>query len=147
VVGRVRAAEAALLERLRRARPRQGVSVRPMVAALLRSRGRLKVAELARRAGLSTRQVERRFLDEAGLGAKAMARLVRFQSVLDAAGRGEPIEWAGVAFDGGYADQAHLIREFREFSGETPRTLAASQGRLSRQFTSPERLRGYFAAD
>jgi AraC-like DNA-binding protein len=144
---RVRAAETAMLDHLRRLRPRPGSGIRPMLRAILGARGRLPVAEVARQAGISTRQVERRFLDDVGLGAKSFSRIVRFQSVLDAAGRQEPIEWAGVASESGYADQAHLIREFREFSGETPRTLQRSQGRLSRQFTSPDRLRAYFAAD
>jgi AraC-like DNA-binding protein len=142
----VRSLEAAMLARLRRRPERGGAPIRPMAGAILRSRGRLPVAEVARRAGVSPRQLERRFLDEVGLTAKALARLARFQSVFGTTSDRADLEWAGVAFDCGYADQAHLIREFREFSGETPRTLQRSQGDLSRRFTSPDRLRAFFAA-
>ncbi len=144
---KVKVAEMAMLERLgRRRASRHGAPIRPMVSALLGARGRMPVASVARQAGLSMRQIERRFLDEVGLGAKALARLARFQSAIGRASRERPIAWADLAYDGGYSDQAHLIREFREFSGETPRTLARSQGPLSRRFTSPERLRAFFAA-
>jgi AraC-like DNA-binding protein len=32
---------------------------------------------------------------------------------------GEP-DWAWLALDGGYADQPHLVREFRALTGHTP---------------------------
>ena len=67
--------------------------------------------------------------------------------MLDSIGRRQAVEWAEVATDCGYSDQAHLIREFRAFSGETPLTLRRAQGPLSRQFTSPQRLRSFFEQD
>lgn len=146
--GAVSALEREMLDRLRLRPSPTGARIGSMVGAILRSRGRLPVAELARRAGLSARQIERRFLDEVGLTAKALSRLARFQAVMGAAtGRADrtSFDWAGLAFDCGYSDQAHLIREFREFSGETPRSLQRSQGDLSRRFTSAERLRAFFA--
>lgn len=54
-------------------------------------------------------------------------RIARFQSALGFAGAGAPVDWAGVAAESGYADQSHLIAEFREFSGLAPHQLASER--------------------
>src|SRR5262249_2233737 len=66
-----------LLERLgrRAADPLPQVAARAIVAA----RGRVRVDELATRAGLGARQFERRFLQGVGIPPRALARLARFQ--------------------------------------------------------------------
>jgi transcriptional regulator GlxA family with amidase domain len=49
----------------------------------------------------------------------------RFQRVLRRIGTGQPVEWAAVAVDCGYFDQAHFIRDFHAFSGINPSTYIA----------------------
>ncbi len=84
------------------------------------------VAEIARDVGWSAKHFRARMQDAAGVGPRCFRRLLRFQSLLAAVGRaGEAPDWAGLALDAGYCDQAHMIREFREFSGLTPRTYLA----------------------
>ena len=46
------------------------------------------------------------------------------RQVLDAAGADERVAWAGIAADAGFADQAHLSREMREITGDSPRDWA-----------------------
>jgi len=46
--------------------------------------------------------------------------------VLLLAATGSEIDWADVALAGGYFDQAHLVHEFRDFSGLTPGEYAAA---------------------
>lgn len=58
------------------------------------------------------------------LSGQTAARLVRFDGVWRRLEQHKPLDWAGVARDAGYADQAHLIRDFREFTGTTPAELA-----------------------
>ena len=95
--------------------------------------GRLRVAELARRVGWSERYLTARFRAETGLGPKEAARVVRFDRARRglaarlAAGRRPDL--AGLAAAAGYADQAHLTRDWRAFSGLSPsRWLAAEIG-------------------
>lgn len=82
------------------------------------------VAETARQIGWSTRYLSRRFKTQTGLRPVTAARMLRFQRATRMA-RGPVFNWAQVAHAAGYADQAHLIREFRELSGSTPTAWAA----------------------
>jgi AraC-like DNA-binding protein len=101
-------------------------------AALGVARPGARVAELGPSLGLSERQLRRRFADAVGYGPKTLARVLRFQRFLALAAEGGAGRWrsgdglAGLAFEAGYADQAHLTRECRRLSGRTPSELVAS---------------------
>lgn len=86
-------------------------------------RGSASIDALARHAGLSARQFRRVCLRETGLGPKLLARVLRFRHALSRV-RAEAGEHAGLAADCGYADQSHLIADFRRFSGYTPASFA-----------------------
>jgi len=87
---------------------------------LAASQGRLAVAHLTSELGWSRKRLAARFHDQIGLPPKLVARLFRFQQALRLLESGEAVDWSGIAFDAGYYDQAHLIRDFRQFSGRTP---------------------------
>jgi AraC-like DNA-binding protein len=78
----------------------------------------MRVARVARAVGLSERQLERRFLTRVGVSPKRYARLLRFERAQRLARGGHSL--SRVAFESGYADQPHFIREFRRFAGTTP---------------------------
>lgn len=86
--------------------------------------GRISMDALAGHVALSPRQLRTEFTREFGLGPKSAARLARFEAALATiAGivhAGRTPDLAGVAADAGYADHAHLTREFRRFAGATP---------------------------
>lgn len=79
------------------------------------------VSAIAEDANLSARQLQRLCRDAFGYGAKTLARILRFGRALDLARAGR--EFALVAADAGYADQAHFTREVREFAGQSPAQL------------------------
>ncbi len=118
---------------LSRARP-----VDPAVAAAIdwisASRGRVRIAELARQLGLSRRHLERRFAEEVGLTPKRLARIVRFRGLLARLEQGEPAGWSGLALEHGYYDQAHLIRDFRELGGAAPEAFLSAHLPLGQLF-------------
>ncbi len=87
-----------------------------------------RVARLAEEAGLSERRLGEIFTTQVGINPKGFARLRRFQSTLGRIHRVEQPDWCDLALRSGYSDQAHLIREFREFSGLTPATYHAMRG-------------------
>jgi AraC-like DNA-binding protein len=86
--------------------------------------GRARVASIAREIGWSRKHLARRFADEIGLGPKSVSRIVRFNRAIAASRSGSG--WAGIAADCGYADQAHMVREFRELAGNSPVSWAAA---------------------
>ncbi|HEY1493564.1 MAG TPA: helix-turn-helix domain-containing protein [Candidatus Solibacter sp.] len=96
--------------------------------------GSLDVATVASRLGMSSRQLERRFKERVGISPKLFARIRRFQRVFPAI-ETDGVRWVDAAADCGYYDQAHLIRDFREFAGEPPAALLAGD-ELARHFLS-----------
>jgi AraC-like DNA-binding protein len=122
------------------------------IAALVRTAGCAGIADLANRAGVTTRHLQRRFQERVGVSPKVLARILRFQNTLRHRSPGSdaeattPIEWAHVAVACGYADQSHLIREYAALAGETPASLLAAEGELSGYFTSPQRLAALLGA-
>ena len=122
---RVDRLEAALLERLARDRARLvGIDAAGLASRVLASDGRVTVESLAAAAGVSRQHLARVFRERIGVAPKTYCSLARFQSGLVYAGRGG-VDWAQAAATLGYADQSHMIAEFRRFSSLTPQTLAA----------------------
>lgn len=114
---------AAQLRSMRRSSP--DALVRHCVQRIEATGGRLRMAALEKEA--NARQIERRFAAHVGLSPKRFARVVRFKNVMARLSHGTP-NWADVAVDCGYADQPHLVREFKELSGLTP--VQAAVGNL-----------------
>jgi AraC-like DNA-binding protein len=86
--------------------------------------GRLSITALARAAGVSHRRLIGQFADAVGQTPKTAARVARFNSVLRAMRRRKRAAGADMALEFGYADQAHMIAEFRAFAGATPGGVA-----------------------
>jgi len=108
-----------LLGVLRRARDPRSVVPAEVAAAwrlLARVRGRARVDWLADEVGWSRRHLTGRFTAEYGVTPKEAARLMRFEHARGLTGQRVPL--AEVALEAGYADQAHLAREWRRLAGQ-----------------------------
>src|SRR5262245_15421914 len=78
------------------------------------------IGEVTGRVGLSPKRFIRLFTAEVGLTPKLFCRIRRFQGVLRTIRCSPRVDWARVALDCGYYDQAHFIRDFRAFCGLSP---------------------------
>ncbi len=123
----------------RRVSDKDGAQILGMAETIVARHGRVSIDQLATDAGISSRQLERRFLREVGVGPKLLCRIMRFQQVFRAFDRNDS-GWAGVAADCGYYDQAHLIRDFRQFARQAPSVLLAQATPLTQSFTRKERM-------
>jgi AraC-like DNA-binding protein len=98
-----------------------------MHAARLLGNPLTRTQDVASALCLSDRQLRRRWQAAIGYGPKTFQRVLRFRqfvSRLDAASSPGAIDLATVAFETGYADQAHLTRECARFAGVSPMVLA-----------------------
>lgn len=93
-----------------------------MVQAIRASHGAASVDQLAAAHGVTLRTVQRRFVSAVGISPKKLARITRFQRVFRA-WRDDPASLARTAALCGYCDQSHLVRDFRDFAGESPAAL------------------------
>ena len=92
--------------------------------SLFERHGQLRLADLAAQRNYSRRQVERQFRAATGVAPKAYSRLLRFESVRNQLYENPAASLAMLAQANGYADQAHLSREFKAFSQQTPSQFA-----------------------
>jgi AraC-like DNA-binding protein len=92
------------------------------VQLIIATHGDVRMDALAATVNVSGRQLERLFMAGVGMGPKRLARISRLQHLLALAGPTgpKPGSWARVALECGYYDQAHLMRDFRELTGQTP---------------------------
>ena len=88
-------------------------------AELTRAGGTTRITALSKQLQVSRKHLAHEFEREIGLPPKTVARLIRFNRALGRA-RSDDASWASIAATCGYADQAHLIREFIQFAGESP---------------------------
>src|SRR5690625_7133505 len=94
--------------------------VRKVSTALAETGGRMPINDFNAAARASSTYLAKRFKAVVGVTPKRLARSCRFTSTVLAIDVAASIEWSRIAADAGYFDQAHFVREFREFTGLTP---------------------------
>jgi AraC-like DNA-binding protein len=108
-----------------RAEPARRVAA---VAQLAKSDRRIRtLTDLAEAAGVGPRTLQRQFREYAGVSPTWVLRRYRLLEAAESARDGEQVVWSEVAAALGYADQAHLIRDFRAAIGRTPAAYAQQQ--------------------
>ena len=75
---------------------------------------------LAYDACLSARQFERKFLERTGVSPKFYSRIVRFNQAMKRKVDSPGQSWQHVAYNCGYFDHNHLLRDFKQFTNEVP---------------------------
>jgi AraC-like DNA-binding protein len=82
--------------------------------------GTADVGALAGKLGYSQKHVIHLFRELVGVPPKQLARIVRFDRLIDHLRRGGTGTWADLALEFGYYDQSHLVRDVRQFTGVAP---------------------------
>lgn len=114
--------DAALIARLDRA-PAIPPAVQWAWAQVMHGAPAMRVADLTGELQWSRRRLAAAFREHVGLTPKVLARVVRFDRAVQRVrqlAHTPSVPWSRLAADCGYADQSHLVREFREFATVTP---------------------------
>jgi AraC-like DNA-binding protein len=116
------AVEGFLSNRIRAKNQIAPLSISPQIEAAARmirsSEGRASIAAVARHAAMSQSALERHFRVAVGVTPKKLSRLARLQHVCRLWDTGKAL--TEIAFEAGYCDQSHLVRDFRLFTGIAP---------------------------
>jgi AraC-like DNA-binding protein len=105
--------------------------VAALVSRITDDPGLRRVDELSAASGMTARTLQRLFADYVGVSPKWVMRRARLHEAAERADGGEPVDWAVLASDLGYADQAHLTRDFTVTIGIPPGRYATPAGSLS----------------
>ncbi len=108
---------------LRGARPRRAAAAETagqIAEAIADDRTLTTVDGVATRFDVPTRALQRMFSRYIGVSPKWVINRYRLHEVVERLTRGETVDWARLAADLGYFDQAHLIRDFKAVVGQTP---------------------------
>jgi len=105
-------------------------------AAIARNNGNISIEQLAHEANMSRRQLERQFASHVGLSPKLYARITRFHQAMQAIEQKAQSSLTALAYDHGFYDQPHFIRDFKTFTGMSPRQYYADKPDMAALFLS-----------
>jgi len=88
------------------------------VQLIYKSKGTIRIKELNERLFISQSPFEKRFRKAVGTTAKKFASIVRFNTVLDHLNKNKTL--SDICYENNFFDQAHLIKNFKQFTGDTP---------------------------
>lgn len=108
------------------------------VQQLQRSPQFIAIKDLANTIGITQKHLISQFERIVGLRPKVFARVCKFQKVLNLIEQQGRVEWATVAYECGYYDQAHFIKEFQNFSGINPSSYLTQRGEYLNFLPLPE---------
>ncbi len=112
--------------------------IKTSLDALLQSNGSMNVDDLADHLQINRRQLERKFSAAIGLSPKQFSKMIRLQSTLKAMQLKQYTSLTSLAYENGYYDQAHFIKDFKEFTGISPRKFYEGSLQLSVLFSGGE---------
>lgn len=87
---------------------------------IVKNENHLAVDQLAAYANMSIRNFERRFVEQVGIPPRLFCSITRFNYALNLKIKHPNVHWSSIAYECGYFDQMHFIKDFRKFSGSSP---------------------------
>jgi AraC-like DNA-binding protein len=134
---RIKLIETFLLSKLTESRTIDSIT-KSCVDIIFQSQGQIGVVELADKMNINRRNMERKFTSLIGISPKQLARVARLQATLKMLERKKFPNLTSLAYENGYYDQAHFIKDFKEFTGISPKSFFSDNLKLSSLFTAAD---------
>lgn len=117
--GRIQLLEAFIWNRLRQMDER-GDQFDKLLHYLRANAGTVPITELASEANMSIRTLQRRMTERIGLGPKSYSKILRFNYAMSMINHHPEMDWHDILFKCGYYDQMHFIKDFKQYTGQSP---------------------------
>lgn len=97
------------------------------VNKIIKAPNQMSIEQISNKVGYSQKHLIKLFKDNVGITPKGFLKIIRFQKAINEIAVTRKADWAGIALESGYYDQAHFINDFRSFSGFTPKEYLLKQ--------------------
>ncbi|UII31252.1 helix-turn-helix domain-containing protein [Fulvivirga ulvae] len=104
--------------------------VKTTVDTLFSTQGRVTISSILKNDPSKRRQLERKFLKQIGISPKQLGKVIRLQAALKMLLDEKEQNLTSVAYESEYYDQSHFIKDFREFTGTSPKELLGDESML-----------------
>lgn len=101
--------------------------VKNTIDTLLLSNGNARINKILKEDLHKRRQLERKFLEQIGINPKQLAKVIRLQSALKILLNEETESLTNIAYQSEYYDQSHFIKDFKEFTGISPKEFLGNK--------------------
>lgn len=101
--------------------------VKTTVDALLSTKGGISINNILKEDLSKRRQLERKFVNQIGISPKQLGKVIRLQSALKMLLNKEDESLTNIAYENEYYDQAHFIKDFKEFTGISPKEFLGNE--------------------
>jgi AraC-like DNA-binding protein len=135
--GRIKWIEAFLLSSLADTQTINPIA-KKCVEIIFQTQGQLGMAELAGRMKVNRRNMERKFVSAIGMSPKQLSKVIRLQTTLKMLEQKNFSSLTSLAYENGYYDQSHFIKDFKEFTGMSPKLFFSETLKLSALFALGE---------
>ncbi|HET6768680.1 MAG TPA: helix-turn-helix domain-containing protein, partial [Chitinophagaceae bacterium] len=110
--------------------------IKSCVDIIFQSQGQIGIAALAGKLNVNRRNMERKFKSVIGISPKQLAKVARLQATIKILGEEKFTTLTEIAYENGYFDQAHFIKDFKEFTGMNPKSFFTGNLALTGLFAS-----------
>jgi AraC-like DNA-binding protein len=105
------------------------------LSCIFKSKGNLSISQLVKHTGYTERHIERIFNESIGLSPKKFGNIVKLHHFLSLLkDKSKHNNFTFLCYEAGYADQSHLIKEFKKYTGITPSKYVNETNRLATNF-------------
>jgi AraC-like DNA-binding protein len=130
---RIQTAESWLLAILQKQSIKNIFKVQQALDIIFEQNGMRDIETIAQKINYTRRHLEREFKKVVGLTPKLFSRIIRFNYIFQILKEGDA-SWISIALDSGHFDQAHFIKNFKEFTGEEPSQYGFDESNLANFF-------------